>query len=257
MTNQDVFPIESRITQSGDVSYFWGTGTDADEAYDEFKRYLANDSQDGEHPLTQLDPADINDISNGSLLPFPEAFVALANNISDGKFLSIQVIDKKYFDKNVTQLSLDDDSLTVLVKGEILPSTKLYNIIKSNQEIFTSSDEKITNIAIKNYKTKYKINYQKSISKKVRYFIFSANGIDLFATTKLAELKKFAKQYLTNNYIKNYTVREEMRTLENSPIHAFEKLVAKQNVKIKLTTGKIRIDKKIKSNVYLFKCSFN
>ena len=255
MTNHDVFPINSRITQSDDVSYFWGTGSDADEAYDEFKRYLANDSQDGEHPLTQLDPTDIKDVSNGALLPFPEAFVALAQNVEDGKFLSIQVIDKKYFDKNVTQLSIDDNSLTVLVKGEVLPSTKLYNIIKSNQGISLPSEDRITNIAIKNYKTKYKINYQKSISKKVRYFIFSANGVDLFATSKLAELKKFAKQYLSNNYIKNYNVREEMRTLENLPIHTFEKLVTKQNVKIKLTTGKIKLDKKIKSNTYLFKCT--
>ena len=253
MTNQDAFPVESRITLSADASYFWGTGSDADEAYDEFKRYLANDSQNGEHPLTQLDPSFITDVSGGLLLPFPEAYNALANMDTDSNVSAMQVVDKKYFDKTVTQLSVDDDSLTILVKGEVLPSIKLYKLLKNNTVVFSSDAEKIVNITIKNCKTKYKINYQKSLSKKVRYFIFSVNDTDLFSTTKLGELKKYAKKYLTSNYVKNYVIREEMRTLENQAIHSFEKIVTKQNVKIKLTTGKIRLDKKVKSNLYLFK----
>lgn len=240
MNNLDSYNIDKRDITLGDNSFFIGYGSDIDEAYDEYRRHVQFDSQ--VNLVDEINPSIIN-IQEDKKLPLIESIHTLNHYIGE-RPAALAFYDNKFFIKNKKSIFLDQLTLNLIDKGLVLPSTSLYNLLKK--------DDMILSLDIKSIKARYKVTYQKTDFKKVKYFFFYSNNDFIYKSNKFSDVKKEVKKYSKEFPNKSLSIKTIILDEKENDIFKVIKEKISQRVKVNLTTGQINIDKKNKISGFVF-----
>ena len=227
-----------------------GLGDDVDSAFDDLNYYLDSTGIS----TVELDPSEVRLVKCG-IIPLGEATLK-AREIKERGIIAIPFFFDKFFTKTKSRILYTSLLPVINEVGYIFPSKVLLG------ESSLSDNGYLLSIEAANTRHNFKMEFTKNKSQKIKQYKVEnniTNEFFIFASLKEAKdfVKNLIKNSLKNKELKDFFINEVFVYSDGLPAYHFKKTLKKQKIKLKITTGFLKENKRTKVEGYVFLKTFN